>query len=141
MSFDDFLDQGQADARAFVAVARRERLEHLEDALEVPRLDAGPVVAHREVPFAGQALAGDAHFAFGLVDVLDSVADQVLEDLLRTRTLDLQRGQPADFHADVGRRREQVDRFGHQFVQVDHGAWLADAADAAGSHAPVFTMR
>src|SRR5688572_19133643 len=58
---DDLAAEGQSDARALVFLTRVQPLEHLEDPLEVLRLDPDTVVGHRELPRRSFARRLDVH--------------------------------------------------------------------------------
>src|SRR6266496_4978458 len=105
VTFDDFLADRQADARARILVERVQTLENDEYLVEILRVDADAVVAHAEVPLLGLLpgnrlrradggnLAIRRRFAHRAdVDArllrpaeLDRIADEVLEKLRELR--------------------------------------------------------
>src|SRR5262249_38805714 len=76
VSLDNFLADGQADAGAREGAACVQPLEHAEDALEVPRLDADAVVGNGEVPGAVLRTGLDANGGRPGAAELDGVAEQ-----------------------------------------------------------------
>src|SRR5215475_11531881 len=61
VAFDDFLAQRQPDASPGIFLARMQTLEDPENALEILRLDADAIVAHRELPLAAATFHLDVH--------------------------------------------------------------------------------
>src|SRR5512139_1313141 len=107
IELDDLLDQRQSHASVLLLIARREHLKQLENALVMPRLDAGAVVGDAELPGVAGVGAGDADASLGLVAMLDRVADQVLENLLQTGAFaDHGRQLPLDRDRHLRRRRQ-----------------------------------
>src|SRR5947208_15730283 len=103
VALDHLLDDRQADPGSRVLALVVQALEHHEDALEVLRLDADAVVAHREFPF--RALVGGAHVhggrGIGLAE-LQRVADQVLEQLRELSFVAMDRRQLVLRHRRAG---------------------------------------
>ena len=116
MSVDDAAADGEADTGAGVVALVMQALEHLEDPLEVARLDADAIVTYREMPV--RPLAGRADVDAGRLRaaVLQRIADQVVEQLQELGPVTQQAGQFADDDlctclADTG--IEQQDRVIH----------------------------
>jgi len=66
-----------------------------------------------------------------LVHVFDGVAEQVLEHLLNAGFFRLDRRQVArNDNGDMLRRRERIDHFPQQLIQIDRGQGFPDTPDA-----------
>src|SRR3954453_5623931 len=79
VALDDPAADREPDARALVALAVVQALEHLEDAVAVLGLDADPGVLHGDLhePGAGGRLAGHAHVRRPVAAELQCVRDEV----------------------------------------------------------------
>src|SRR5690348_13452899 len=82
MELDEFLDQREADAGAFVrpALCSVDAMEALEDMREFVCRDAGPRVAHHHRRVRSLPLDADGDFA--IEGEFECVRDQVEDDLL-----------------------------------------------------------
>src|SRR5579862_6549261 len=77
---DDALANRQADAGSRVGISMQ-ALENAEDLLGIFRLDPDAVVAHGEQPVYGPAFCSDVNLGWIRTAILDSVANQVLQEL------------------------------------------------------------
>src|SRR3954471_5024456 len=77
----DALADGQADARALVAVDGVQPLERAEDRARLLGGETDAVVDDREQAPAVAGLAGDAHLGAAAVGELHGVGDEVLDEL------------------------------------------------------------
>src|ERR1035441_1380499 len=77
MPLDDFLADGQADARARIDLAGMQPLEDLEYPVKILRLDANPIIAHGEYPAPILLLSADMDARRRLAVKLEGVANEV----------------------------------------------------------------
>src|SRR3954447_11196564 len=129
---DDTLADGQADARALVAVDGVQALERAEDRARLLGGEADAVVGDREQAPAVAGLAGDAYLRAAAVGELHRVGDEVLDELAQPRGVALDGGQRPD--GDVrarGRDRgvEVLERSADDLVERDAAAAQLALAD------------
>jgi hypothetical protein len=119
VKLDDFFDQRQADAGIFGFVAVTERLEKLENPLEMLRLDSGAIVGNTESPefvFVGVV---DCDAAIGFVHKPDGVGQELIENLINVPFFANHNGQVfvgGDF--DIRGRLNFGKRGPEQYVKV-----------------------
>jgi hypothetical protein len=98
VTLDDFLADGEADARAGVFGAGVQPLKHLEDPLGVLRLNADAVIADGEQPALRMLRGGHRHPRRLIAMELDGVADEVLKELHELAFVGHDGRQPAMRH-------------------------------------------
>ena len=67
--------------------------ERFEDGPEVLRIDAGPVIPHREDPLVPVADAGNVDIGAAVSAIFDCVSDQILKDLAQLAAVETDFGQ------------------------------------------------
>src|SRR2546423_1167244 len=95
---DDALADGEADARALVAVDRVQPVEGPEDPARLIGREADAVVGDREPAPAVARLRADAHDRAPAVGELHRVADEVLDELAQPPRVALDAGQRVGGH-------------------------------------------
>src|SRR3990172_2597332 len=134
MALDDLLADGEADAGARVLGARVQPPEDDEDPFPVLRVDADPVVAHREEPLLLARQAGDVDRG-SLVGPaeLDGVSDEILEHLREAGGVHAEGWERAagDHRVALLDRGAQVlQRLIEHRARVDERRWFVDPPDA-----------
>ena len=133
-----FLDNAQADARAFGGMAVAQGLKKLKNLGVVLRGDAGAIVLHPKLVARSHVLHRDGEAAGGAVVVLDGVAEQVGEDLLQAKAVgDEGRHSGADFERKIG-RHYQLGHFAEQGGHVGFGAGVGGATHAGVGQQAVY---
>ena len=122
MGRDQFLDDGQAEARALAALVRL--LVRLEDAMDVPGGNSRPVVSHRQLEMHPGPGHTHAHGSARRRE-LDGVADQIQDDLRqsvfvgRDGEIFSRRRRLQKHPVLLGLGAEHVEGTGHDLVQLD----------------------
>jgi len=93
MALHDLLGDRQTDAGARVLAATVQALKDQEDALDVLRLDTDAVVPQPEKPIIPPALPPNIDEDRFIAAELDSVAEQILEELYQLRFIGLTVGK------------------------------------------------
>ena len=81
IQLDNLFDNRKADAGAVDPILRRKGLEYLEDLLKVLLINSGSVIGNAEFQKAVLLDTADFDLSFGLIHILNGIAQQVLEYL------------------------------------------------------------
>src|SRR4051794_24817558 len=122
---DDALADGEADARALVAVHRVQAMEGPEDPARLLSREPDAVVGDREMRPAVAGAAADLHDRRVAVGELHGVGDKVLDQLAQPSRVALHRRQIARCHGrtrGADRPVEVLDRLADHAVEVDVAA-------------------